>query len=148
MDHIWNLSAYSWPKQNSLSFTVHLYNLNYAPTPKDKRNVVFRGCLPTFSTREEGWEKPIVFKTYQSSGSQSRNPLANGLLAIFNCVIWLRKKIRTIISMYMHQTPVQHFRFSTSILISRLNRNISAALNLPTYKKCSLFKIGKREQMH
>lgn len=25
--------------------------------------------------------------THQSSGSQSRNPLANGLLAIFSCVI-------------------------------------------------------------
>lgn len=105
----WPHMEYSWAKQNSLSFTVHLYNLNYAPTPKDKRNIVLRGCLPTFSTREKGWEKPIVFKTYQSSGSQSRNPLANGLLAIFNCVIWLRKQIRTIISMYMHQTPVQHF---------------------------------------
>ena len=30
----------------------------------------------------------LVGLTYQSSGSQSRKPFANGLLAIFSCVIW------------------------------------------------------------
>ena len=39
-------------------------------------------------TLSHKWNNYIVNEPYQSSGSQSRNPLANGLLAILSCVIW------------------------------------------------------------